>query len=83
MITRDNAIRKIHPNVFIVNGEIDAYDKDGNKVELNEILIAEEIKKLQAEETAKQEAQVTAKQSAMAKLSALGLTADEVKALLG
>ena len=39
--------------------------------------------KMQAEETAKQEAQVSAKQSAMAKLSALGLTEDEVKALLG
>jgi len=38
---------------------------------------------IDAEETAKQEAQVTAKQSAMAKLSALGLTEDEVKALLG
>ena len=42
-----------------------------------------EIAKLQAEETAKQEAQVTAKQSAMAKLTALGLTEDEIKALLG
>ena len=41
-----------------------------------------EIEKLQAEETAKQEAQVSAKQSAMAKLSALGLTEDEVKALV-
>ena len=30
-----------------------------------------------------QEAQVTAKQSAMAKLSALGLTEDELKALIG
>lgn len=38
---------------------------------------------LKTEETAKQEAQVTAKESAMAKLSALGLTDDEVKALLG
>ena len=83
MIIRDRAIRNIHPNVFIVNGEIDAFDKDGNKVELDEILIAEEIEKLQAEETAKQEAQVSAKQSAMAKLSALGLTEDEVKAMLG
>ena len=36
-----------------------------------------------AEEIAKQQAQVIAKQSAMAKLAALGLTQDEVKALLG
>ena len=38
---------------------------------------------LQTEETVKEEAQVTAKQSAIAKLSALGLTDDEVKALIG
>ncbi len=36
-----------------------------------------------AEEIAKQQAQVIAKQSAMAKLAALGLTQDEVKALIG
>ena len=37
----------------------------------------------QAAQTAKQEAEVTAKESALSKLTALGLTADEVKALLG
>lgn len=36
-----------------------------------------------AEETARQEAQVSAKESAMAKLAKLGLTEDEVKALIG
>jgi hypothetical protein len=41
------------------------------------------LAEMQAEETAKQEAQVSAKQSAIAKLSALGLTEDEVKSLLG
>jgi hypothetical protein len=37
----------------------------------------------QAAQTAKQEAEVAAKESAVSKLTALGLTADEVKALLG
>ena len=83
MITRDKAIRNTHPNVFIVNGEINACDKDGNKIELNESLISAEIVKLQAEESAKAQAVIDAKQSALTKLSALGLTADEIKALVG
>jgi len=37
----------------------------------------------QATQIAKQEAEVAAKASALSKLTALGLTADEVKALLG
>jgi len=36
-----------------------------------------------AEIIAKQQAEITAKESALSKLTALGLTADEVKALLG
>ena len=39
--------------------------------------------KLLAEQTAKQQAETATKQSALSKLTALGLTADEVKALLG
>jgi hypothetical protein len=35
------------------------------------------------QETAKEQAQATAKTSALAKLTALGLTQDEVKALVG
>jgi hypothetical protein len=37
----------------------------------------------QAQMIAKQEAEISAKESALAKLTALGLTEDEVKALLG
>jgi hypothetical protein len=37
----------------------------------------------QATQTAKQEAKAAAKESALSKLTALGLTANEVKALLG
>jgi len=39
--------------------------------------------KLLAEQTAKQQEEIAVKQSALSKLTALGLTADEVKALLG
>ena len=49
-------------------------------------LTPEEIAKnqiWQAEEDAKQQAAIDAKASALAKLAALGLTQDEVKALVG
>jgi hypothetical protein len=72
------------------DNQIFAYELDGSQDHLigNKTPITQEeadtiIAEMQAEETAKQEAQVTAKQSAMAKLSALGLTEDEVKALIG
>ena len=39
--------------------------------------------KLLAEQTAKKQEEITVKQSALSKLTALGLTQDEVKALLG
>lgn len=48
MIIRDKAIRNTHPTVFIINDGVDAYDKDGNKIELDESLISTEIDKLQA-----------------------------------
>jgi 3-mercaptopyruvate sulfurtransferase SseA len=80
---RDKAIRNTHPNVFIVNGGVDAYDKDGSKIELDESLISAEIVKIQAQELADQEAQTQAKDSALSKLSALGLTQDEISALVG
>jgi hypothetical protein len=41
------------------------------------------LAELQAEETSKQDALIAAKESALSKLTALGLTQDEVKALLG
>ena len=41
------------------------------------------LAEVKARETAKQDALIAAKESALSKLTALGLTADEVKALLG
>ena len=46
---RDLAIRNTHPNVVTIKGEIDAWDKDGNVVELDESKITTEIGKLQVE----------------------------------
>jgi len=77
-----NAIFALNPTVVTIRGDV-AYDADENIVEYDMAQAEAKLAEMQAEELAKQEAQVSAKQSAMAKLSALGLTEDEVKALLG
>ena len=46
---RDKAIRNTHTNVVSINAETDAWDKDGNVVELDEIKIKTEMARLQAD----------------------------------
>ena len=46
---RHQAIRNTHPTVVTINGDAEAWDKDGNVVELDESLIKTEIDKLQAD----------------------------------
>ncbi len=46
---RDLAIRNTHPTVTTVNNEIEAWDKDGNVVALDETLITAELTRLQTE----------------------------------
>ena len=70
-------MNKIEISVNVITGEVTQ--------KLSEFT-AEELANsatLLAEQTAKKEAEETAKESALSKLTALGLTADEVKALLG
>ena len=82
MINIHEAIYALNPTVVTIRGDI-AYDVDEQEVAYDMAQAEAKLAKMQAEETAKQEAQVSAKESAMAKLSALGLTEDEVKALYG
>ena len=51
---RDLAIRNTHPTVVIINAGTEAYDAQGNRVELNETTINTEIARLQAEYDAKE-----------------------------
>jgi len=51
---RDTAIRNTHPSVVTINGDIEAWDEQGNVVELDESLITAEVTRLQAEYNAKQ-----------------------------
>ena len=46
---RHLAILNTHPTVVTIDGDIDATDKDGNVVTLDESLITAEIEKLQAQ----------------------------------
>jgi hypothetical protein len=82
MITLHNAIYALNPSVVTIRGDV-AYDANEQEVAYNKSAAEVKLAELQAEETAKQQAEVAAKESALSKLTALGLTADEVKALLG
>ena len=82
MIDIHQAIYALNSSINSIRGDI-AYDIDGNEVAYDKSVAEAKLAELQAAEIAKQEAEVAAKESALSKLTALGLTADEVKALLG
>jgi hypothetical protein len=77
------AIFNLYPQVFTIDEGVGAFDKDGNKVEIDQSAVdAKAIELELAEANAKQTA-IDTKASALAKLAALGLTQDEVKSLIG
>ena len=73
MIT--SAIYKLYPNVVRTVGNV-AYDTDGNEV-------AYDLQAVTAHAQVDAQAAIDTKASALAKLTALGLSEDEVKALIG
>ena len=77
MITQDQiqAIYKLNPQVVRTVGDT-AYDANGNEV-------AYDLQAVTAKAQVDEQAAKDAKASALAKLAALGLTQDEVKALIG
>jgi len=70
-----NALQKLYPQVITLNGDV-AYDADGNEV-------AYDLQAVTAQAEADAQAVIDTKASALAKLTALGLTQAEVKALIG
>ena len=70
-----DAIYKLYPNVVRTVGAI-AYDENGNEV-------AYDLEAVTAQAEADAQAVIDTRTSALAKLAALGLTQDEVKALVG
>jgi hypothetical protein len=73
MIT--STIYKLYPSVIRTVGDI-AYDANGNEV-------VYDLQAVTAQAQADAQAIIDTKASALAKLAALGLTQDEVKALVG
>jgi hypothetical protein len=70
-----DAICKLYPSVVRTVGDV-AYDINGNEV-------AYDLQAVTAQAEADAQAAIDTKASALSKLTALGLTADEVKAILG
>ena len=82
MITIHEAIYALNPTVVTIRGDV-AYDADENIVEYDKQVIEAKLAEMQMAEVTAWQDKDMAKQSAIAKLSALGLTEDEVKALIG
>jgi len=81
-IQQSEALRKLYPQVVTVNGDV-AYDKDGKEIAYALQAVNAKVAQDETDKTAQEQAQANAKASALAKLAALGLTQDEVKALVG
>jgi hypothetical protein len=85
--TLHDAVLALYTNAVWISGNdansLIAKDSDENLIILDKSAITSKLAELQTQESAQEQAQVTAKASALAKLAALGLTQDEVKALVG
>jgi hypothetical protein len=82
MINIHQAIRALNSSIVTIRGDV-AYDANEQEVTYDKDAAQAKIVELQSAEIATQEAQASAKASALDKLTTLGLTQDEIKALVG
>jgi hypothetical protein len=82
MITLNDAIHVLNTNIVVIRGK-EAFDIDGNSVEYDMAQAEAKLAEMQMAEVTAWQDKDMAKQSAMAKLAKLGLTEDEIKAMLG
>ena len=80
---RHTAIFNLYTNVVTVDDGTGAFDQDGNQIEIDETRVAEKVIELQEQATVKNQAREAVRQSALNKLSALGLTEEEINVLVG
>ena len=80
-IEQTNVLYKLYPNVVRTVGDR-AFDVDNNQVQYDLSAVNAKVAQDEADKIVAEQAQTTAKASALAKLTALGLTQDEVKALI-
>jgi hypothetical protein len=73
-----DAIRALNPSIVTIRGDV-AYTQDEQEVQYDMAQAQAKLVELEAKEQSTKDA----KASALAKLAALGLTQDEVKALVG
>jgi phage/plasmid primase-like uncharacterized protein len=81
MISLHDAIFVLNPSVVTIRGDV-AYDANEQEVTYDKSAAQAKLAELQAAEVAQEQTAAVAKQSAIAKLSALGLTADEIAHLI-
>jgi len=82
MIYINDAIHALNPSVVTIRGDV-AYDKDEKEISYDKAAAEAKLTELQAAEVAVQQAAAAHKASAVSKLTALGLTQDEINALIG
>jgi hypothetical protein len=82
MITLHDAIRALNSTVVTIRGDV-AYTQNEQVVQYDLAAAQAKLVQLQAAEAQAEQAAKDAKASALAKLTALGLTQDEVTALIG
>jgi len=82
MIDITDAILAINSSIKVIRGDV-AYDANEQEVAYDMAQAQAKLIELQAQAEADAQAVIDTKASALAKLAALGLTQDEVKALVG
>jgi len=82
MIFLHDAIYALDSSIVTIRGDL-AYDANDNEVAYNKVAAETKLAELQTQAEADAQAVIDTKASALAKLAALGLTQDEVKALIG
>jgi hypothetical protein len=81
MIYLFDAIRALNPTIITLRGDV-AYDADEQEVAYDKSAAEAKLEELKMAELKAWQDKDMAKQSALAKLAALGLTQDEINALL-
>ena len=81
-ITIHEAIYALNSSIVTIRGE-EAFDEHGNPVAYDMSAAQAKLAELQAAEVTAQQAAETHKANAISKLSALGLSTDEINALIG
>jgi hypothetical protein len=82
MITLHQAIFAVNPSIVTIRGDV-AYDANEHEVAYDMAAAQAKLAELQAAEAKAEQDAAAHKASAVSKLTALGLTQDEINALIG